>query len=80
MLMVGTVPIAGTEPHHECIAIIRSGCFCLEMSYARGIFVLGMVQDRLFALDRLLPLPAVGLEDFVESEALHTSRRTVKLI
>ena len=30
-----------------------------------------MVQDRLFTLDGLLPLPAVGLADFVEGYALH---------
>ena len=29
-----------------------------------------MFQDRLFTLDHLLPLPAVGLGDFVEGCAL----------
>ena len=31
-----------------------------------------MLQDRLVALDRLVPLPAVGRKDFVEGAALHT--------
>ena len=42
--------------------------------------IVGMVQNRPFALDRFVSLPAVGLGDFVEGFALHTSRRTVKLI
>lgn len=33
-----------------------------------------MVQHRLVTLDRLLPLPVVGLGDFEEGFALHTSR------
>lgn len=33
-----------------------------------------MVQNRLIALDSLLPLPVVRLGNFVESEALQTSR------
>ena len=36
-----------------------------------------MVQDWLFALISLLPLPAVGLKDSVEGQALHTSRGMV---
>ena len=40
----------------------------------------GLLQHRPFALDDLLPLPAIGLKDFVEGEALHTSCRTVKLV
>ena len=39
-----------------------------------------MFQDWLFVLDRLLPLPAVGLGDFVEGCALHTSRKLVNLV
>ena len=39
-----------------------------------------MLQHRLVALNRLLPLPAAGLKDFVEGAALHTSRRRVTLI
>ncbi len=39
-----------------------------------------MLQNRLVALDCLLPLPAAGLKDFVEGYALHTSRRSVKSI
>ena len=31
------------------------------------------------AIDRLLPLPAVGLGDFVEGCARHTSLKRVKL-
>ena len=42
--------------------------------------ILGMVQNRPFALDSFVSLPVAGLRDFVEGEALHTSRRTVKLI
>ena len=37
----------------------------------------GMLQNRFLALDRLSPLPAVGLKDFVEGYALHTSRKAV---
>ena len=36
-----------------------------------------MVQNRPIALDSLLLLPKVGLGDFVESFALHTSHRVV---
>ena len=36
-----------------------------------------MVQNRPVALDGWLPLPAVGLKDFVEGFALHTSREGV---
>ena len=36
-----------------------------------------MLQSWLFALDCLLPLPAVGLGDFVEGFALHTSRKNL---
>ena len=39
-----------------------------------------MVRNRLVARDRLFPLPAVGLKDFVEGAALHTSRKSVWLI
>lgn len=39
-----------------------------------------MVQDRLSVLDSLLSLPAVGLRDFVEGAAIHTSRQTVNLL
>lgn len=42
--------------------------------------VLGMVQDRFVARDRLFPLPAVGLKDFVDRFALHTLHKRVKLI
>lgn len=35
--------------------------------------LLGMLQSRFFVLDGLFPLPTVGLKDFVEDEALHTS-------
>ncbi len=39
-----------------------------------------MLQNRLVALDRLLPLPAAGLKDFVAGFALHTSRKRVTLM
>ena len=39
-----------------------------------------MLQDRFFALDRVLPLPAVGLEEFVEGKALHTSLERRELV
>ncbi len=39
-----------------------------------------MLPDRPFTLDRFVPLLAVELKDGVEGFALHTSRRTVKLI
>ena len=39
-----------------------------------------MLQNRLVALDRLLPLPVVGLKHFVEGAALHTSCKRVTLI
>jgi len=52
------------------------------VSYSQGYatplvcsFRLGMVQNRLFSLDRVVPLPAMGLGDFVEGYALHASRR-----
>ena len=44
------------------------------------IWCLGVVQNRPVALDSLLPLPAVGRKEFVEGEAIHTSRKSVKLI
>ena len=42
--------------------------------------MLGMLQNRLVALDRLLPLPAVGRMSFMVGCARHTFCRTVKLV
>jgi len=49
-------------------------------SIDNSFYLYGMLQNWLFTLDSLLPLPAVGLGDFVEGLALHTSRKRVKLV